>query len=79
MTRLFMRRDGLDDVACSWAPLRVDKETVSASITCPAGHHGTLTDHEIRDDGTVHPSVVCPHKDPPCSFHANIQLDGWKP
>jgi hypothetical protein len=39
------------------------------------GHVGSLTDHQITDDGTVSPSVVCSHYG--CDFHEWIILDGW--
>jgi hypothetical protein len=42
---------------------------------CPNGHIGSLDDHEIADDGTVSPSVVCPHVG--CGFHDNIKLADW--
>jgi len=41
------------------------------------GHIGSLTDHQIREDGTVSPSVVCP-KDG-CTFHEYIKLENWVP
>lgn len=50
----------------------------SASVTCPeCGESATLTGHDISDDGTVTPSVVCPHDG--CSWHAWVKLDGWAP
>ena len=41
---------------------------------CPNGHIGIL-DHDIADDGTVSPSVICMHDG--CEFHEFIVLDGW--
>jgi hypothetical protein len=41
------------------------------------GHIGSLTDHQISEDGIVSPSVVCP-KDG-CSYHEHIRLEGWVP
>jgi len=49
----------------------------TALFCCPRGHIGTLSDHEIGLDGTVSPSVVCPHEG--CDFHEFIKLEGWKP
>jgi len=49
----------------------------SASFTCPnCGELGSLTDHDIDDNGNVSPSVVCSYD---CGFHEYIKLDGWKP
>ena len=47
----------------------------SARFRCPkceviAGLH----DHEIRQDGTVSPSVLC---NGPCDFHDHLRLEGW--
>lgn len=44
---------------------------------CTNGHIGTLMDHQITNDGTVSPSVVCP-KDG-CGYHEWIKLEGWTP
>lgn len=43
-------------------------------LTCPNGHIGDL-DHEINDDGDVHPSVDCPRI--ACDFHDYIKLESW--
>ena len=47
----------------------------SPTLRCPRGHIGTLIDHEIAADGTVNPSVMCPHEG--CDFHAVIRLGDW--
>lgn len=48
----------------------------SASITCPkCSLLCVLTDHEIKADGLVNPSVVCPSPD--CDFHEFVVLNGW--
>lgn len=44
------------------------------TIRCPNGHFALL-DHEIADDGTVSPSVVCPWDG--CGFHEFIRLLDW--
>jgi hypothetical protein len=41
----------------------------------PYGHAGSLEDHNIADDGTVSPSVVCAHDN--CLFHEWIKLEDW--
>jgi hypothetical protein len=43
---------------------------------CTFGHIGTLSNHEICDDGTVRPSVVCQHEG--CSFHEFIKLENYE-
>jgi hypothetical protein len=48
----------------------------TALFKCPNGHIGSLSGHEIAEDGTVSPSVVCPHEG--CDFHEFIKLGGWK-
>lgn len=49
----------------------------TALLACPNGHIGSLSDHDIAPDGTVSPSVVCPHEG--CTFHEFIKLEGWAP
>jgi len=44
-------------------------------IGCPiCGCHAAL-DHDVADDGTVTPSLVCPQDD--CSFHDWGILEDW--
>lgn len=50
-----------------------DRKVVVAR--CSNGHIGGLDDHEIAEDGTVSPSVVCQAEG--CDFHEFIQLDEW--
>ena len=55
---------------------------VSATFHCPKGHIGTLAHHQIKDDGTVEPSVVCtgyPPDNITCDFHEHVRLVGWNP
>jgi predicted RNA-binding Zn-ribbon protein involved in translation (DUF1610 family) len=62
----------------TWKGLKLANGGRSASFTCPiCGQTAVLIDHEIAPDGTVSPSVVCPHDG--CGFHEFIQLDGWQP
>lgn len=58
-----------------WRPLETIEKGRSATLICPQGHHGTLTDHDIGADGTVTPSAVCPHDG--CTFHENVRLVDW--
>ena len=59
-----------------WWPLRVLEGTSghkSASFVCPkCGLKAYLTNHDIAEDGTVTPSVLCD-----CGFHDNLKLIGW--
>lgn len=59
----------------TWKGLKT-RQGRKASFVCPeCGQLGALVDHDIGDDGTVTPSVVCPHLG--CAFHEFIKLDGW--
>lgn len=50
----------------------------SATVTCPeCGKVASLSDHQIGDDGTVSPSLLCPYDD--CNFLEYVQLEGWDP
>lgn len=50
-------------------------------VCCPHGHLSTLRHlsrnegHQIAPDGTVSPSVVCPHDG--CDFHEFVRLENW--
>lgn len=48
---------------------------VMVMFTCSEGHIGSLN-HDIDRDGVVTPSVQC--SEPGCTFHENIQLEGWE-
>lgn len=51
---------------------------LSAAFDCPkCGVHGDLSDHTIRTDGSVEPSIVCPNDTKGCDFHDHIRLLGW--
>lgn len=58
-----------------WTPLQ-DGDKRSASMICPNGHYATLLDHEIYQDGSVVPSVMCPPENN-CGFHDTVRLVGW--
>lgn len=51
--------------------------TFWAELCCPGCGKIALVgaNHTVADDGTVHPSDVCPY--PPCTFHEFIKLDDW--
>jgi hypothetical protein len=58
----------------------------SANASCPkCGRPVSLSDHTIKADGTVEPSLVCaydgstPDLSPACEFHDNVRLVGWSP
>lgn len=46
-----------------------------AIVWCPKCDLRAGLDHDISDDGTVTPSLVCPHDG--CDFHEWVQLAGW--
>jgi hypothetical protein len=48
-------------------------------VVCSRGHGSdiSLAVHQVADDGTLHPSYVCPT--PGCDFHVWARLDGWEP
>lgn len=59
----------------TWKGIKTAKGR-QASFTCPdCGLLGSLINHEVASDGTVTPSVVCPHN---CGFHEFIKLIGWQ-
>lgn len=66
----------------SWFPWLFGPRMVrGAAVVCPSGHafsigggHVFGSCHSIQDDGSVAPSVVCPH----CGWHVFIRLDSWK-
>lgn len=47
----------------------------SASLICPNGHTCNLRNYEILENGSVHPSVLCPTDG--CGFNEFITLEGW--
>jgi len=58
-----------------WLPVKRPGSTDTATVTCGKGHNGLIDEHEISDDGTVTPSVVCTEDG--CGWHENIALVGW--
>jgi hypothetical protein len=44
-------------------------------IVCPKCGKIAFLDHDIADDGTVTPSVVCPRER--CDWHVMVVLVGW--
>lgn len=59
----------------TWSGARVEDRR-TATIMCPEGHIGSISNHTIDDQGVVNPSVVCPWEG--CDFHDFIQLEGWE-
>lgn len=48
---------------------------VRVIVCCPrCGLESTLA-HEVRTNGDVEPSAVCPHEG--CNFHEFIRLEDW--
>lgn len=69
--KLLERTEGEWPAAGEWRPLG-DK----ALVACPGcGESATLTDHTIKSDGAVHPSLVCPFDG--CDFHDWVKLSDW--
>jgi hypothetical protein len=67
-----------DHAPGTWKGMQIGKgkrKRMSASFTCPNGHFGSLSDHDITREGYVHPSVLCMADG--CSFHEFIKLEGW--
>ena len=57
---------------------RVLGESAPALVCGGCGKSGgRLSDHEIADDGTVNPSILCPHDG--CGWHVWGRLEGWTP
>lgn len=54
---------------------------VKAYLCCSQGHLTSIRTHDIRSDGTVHPSLVCPikRKDGEDCDHVWGVLDDWQP
>jgi len=51
--------------------------TGKAIAYCPnCGSPLNLLHHQIADDGTVSPAVICGWKN---DFHDNVRLEGWTP
>jgi len=59
------------------------KQLVKLLVTiCSNGHYLGITNHNISNDGTVDPSVVCPVKIDnskmlSCGFHEYVKLEGY--
>jgi len=70
-----------------WLDTWGDGEGLVVAMKCANGHISTLfarrdgspdsDHHRILDDGSVHPSVVCPRDG--CTFHEWVQLADWSP
>lgn len=74
MTLHILTRGDPQEKSGCWRRLRVSgKQT--ASISCPECGNVAWLDHDIADDGTVTPSLVCPEE--ACSFHEWVKLEGW--
>jgi hypothetical protein len=75
----FEKRTPLDEKPSTWWPVQMPSGQLKASIICPNKHYGFLANHQIADDGTVTPSVVCPGGGQgTCNFHDHTKLGGWE-
>ena len=49
----------------------------TANVSCPdCGQAASLSGHTISADGSVSPSLICPHNG--CTFHDHIKLEEWR-
>lgn len=48
---------------------------VRVIVVCPTCKVESTLEHEVRTNGDVEPSAVCPHAG--CTFHEYIQLEDW--
>ena len=60
----------------TWKGLKEYGGQRSATVTCANGHTCTLTDHTIKEDGSVSPSLVWPYDG--CDWHEWVKLEGWQ-
>lgn len=58
-----------------WQSVTEPRSRYKATVWCPACGLRIGITHEISDDGTLSPSLVCPHDG--CDFHEWVQLTGW--
>ena len=71
-----LKRGNVNEVKGVWE-LASTPAGYTALMSCPeCGKIAALSDHTIEEDGSVHPSVVCPRDN--CTFHKHIQLEGWR-
>ena len=77
MQRRVLKRGNPRKHPGTWAPCRT-KEGLKAIISCPLCGRASFLGHEIRADGTVHPSVVHAPEDG-CEFHEFVTLEDWEP
>ena len=59
----------------TWKTVRALNGIEMAVVTDSSGCVYGIETHCIADDGTVSPSLVCPHK---CGFHEFVKLCGWE-
>jgi len=59
-----------------WHHVILDGKPTAVAYCPKCGKKGYLDEHTIAADGTVSPSLVCPHQ--PCDFHDNVQLMGYE-
>lgn len=60
-----------------WHHTILDGKPIAVAYCPKCLKEGYLDGHEISEDGTVKPSLICPHA--PCDFHDVVKLDGWEP
>jgi hypothetical protein len=55
------------------------KGSVTIYVSCPKCGLIAALDHQVADDGTVTPSLVCPEDEGGCGWHDTVRLDSWPP
>lgn len=53
------------------------KSKLGVAIKCAAGHLAYLSEkHDVKHDGKIEPSLVCPMEG--CGWHVHATLDRWE-
>lgn len=67
---------GKDSAAPCWWTEDHGDGIHSITMRCPEGHERRIGErHAVREDGTVHPSIVCTGDG--CTFHEFGRLEGY--
>ena len=63
------------DPAGSWYAWQRHGERLLVDLICPRCKKSFFVyEHGVRSNGSVYPSVVCPHR---CGFHSFVVLSDW--
>ena len=73
-----LSKDSSDDITMSTGTWRgTFPDAKSVRVSCPGCGSAGYLNHDVAADGTVTPSLVCPHS--VCGFHEYVRLVGWTP